>query len=236
MNKISLSVFFPCFNEVENLGAVVAGAQSVLPLVSDDYEIIIVDDGSSDGTGAAADALAAGDEKIRVVHHIVNKGYGCALRSGFEAATKEYIFYTDGDGQFDLSELIGVVELMTTLEGGCDIVSCYRRNRIEGGIRKFNAMCWSALIGIMFNIPTKDVDCAFKLYRRSIFDQLQLKSTGALIDTEVLARAARKGFKIVQMPVSHYPRKHGRATGANPLVIFKAFYELFRLWIDIVRS
>jgi len=234
--KIPLSVFFPCFNEVGNIGGVVAQAQNVLPLVSDDYEIIIVDDGSSDGTGAAADALASRDQKIRVVHHLTNKGYGCALRSGFETASKEYVFYTDGDGQFDMSELVGVVELMTTLEGGCDIVSCYRRNRIEGGVRKFNAFCWSWLIGLMFRIPNRDVDCAFKLYRRSIFDQIRLKSTGALIDTEVLARAARKGYKIVQMPVNHYPRRYGHATGANPLVIFKAFYELFRLWMDIVRS
>ncbi len=234
--KISLSVFFPCFNEVGNLGRIVEQAQSVVPTVSDDYEIIIVNDGSTDGTGVAADALAARDEKIRVVHHLTNKGYGSALRSGFEAATKEYVFYTDGDGQFDLSELAGVVELMTTLEGGCDIVSCYRRNRSEGGIRKLNAFCWSTLIGVMFGIPYKDIDCAFKLYRRSIFDGMQLKSTGALIDTEVLARAARKGCKIVQMPVSHYPRRYGSASGANPLVIVKAFYELFRLWMDIVRS
>jgi glycosyltransferase involved in cell wall biosynthesis len=235
-NKISLSVFFPCYNEAGNIARVVAQAQEVLPQVSDDYEIIIVNDGSTDGTRESADELAARFETVRAVHHNTNKGYGCALRSGFKAAAKDYVFYTDGDGQFDIGELKAVVELMTTIEGGCDIVSCYRRNRIEGGIRKFNALCWSALTGLMFSIPHRDIDCAFKLYKREIFDDFELKSTGALIDTEVLARAARRGRKIIQMPVSHYPRQYGTSTGANPLVIFRAFYELFKLWIDIVRS
>ncbi|MFI4912134.1 MAG: glycosyltransferase family 2 protein [Sedimentisphaeraceae bacterium JB056] len=235
-NKIPLSVFFPCYNEVGNIARMVADAQRVIPEVSDDYEIIIVNDGSTDGSRELLDDLAGRHEDVKVVHHPTNKGYGSALRSGFEAATKEYVFYTDGDCQFDLSELVGVVELMTTIEGGCDIVSCYRSNRSEGFIRKFNAVCWSALIGFMFNMPGKDVDCAFKLYKREIFDTFELKSTGALIDTEILARAVRKGYKIIQMPVKHYPRQYGHATGANPFVILRAFYELFRLWIDIVRS
>jgi glycosyltransferase involved in cell wall biosynthesis len=234
--KISLSVFFPCYNEMGNIGRVVAEAQSVLAEVSDDHEIIIVDDGSTDGSRELTDELANRYENLRVVHHAANKGYGCALRSGIEAASKDYVFYTDGDGQFDMSELKSVVELMTTIEGGCDIVSCYRINRSEGGIRKFNAWCWSTLIGFMFNIPHRDVDCAFKLYKREIFSEFELKSTGALIDTEILARAVRRGRKIIQMPVRHYPRQYGTSTGANPLVIFRAFYELFKLWIDIVRS
>lgn len=234
--KIPLSVFFPCYNEVGNIARVVAEAQRVLPQISDDYEIIIVNDGSNDGSKELVDDLASRHDDLRVIHHSTNKGYGSALRSGFEAAEKEYVFYTDGDCQFDLSELVGVVELMTTIEGGCDIVSCYRSTRSEGGIRKLNAFCWSTLIDFMFNMPHKDIDCAFKLYKRSMFDEFELKSTGALIDTEILARATRKGYKIIQMPVKHYPRQYGKSTGANPLVIFRAFYELFRLWIDIVRS
>ncbi len=234
--KISLSVFFPCYNEAGNITRLVEQTQQILPQVSDDYEIIIVNDGSRDGTAEIADNLAEKNERVRVIHHDTNKGYGCALRSGFTAASKEYVFYTDGDGQFDITEIAKVVELMTTIEGGCDIVSCYRANRSEGVIRKLNSWCWSSLISIMFNMSYKDVDCAFKLYKRQIFDDFDLKSAGALIDTEILARAARKGCKIIQMPVRHYPRCYGSSTGANPLVIAKAFYELFGLWLDIVRS
>ncbi len=234
--KIPLSVFFPCYNEMGNIAKLTADAQDVLPRVSDDFEIIIVNDGSTDGTKELAEQLSGQYENLRVVNHDTNKGYGAALRTGFAAAKKDYVFYTDGDGQFDLSELVKVVELMTTIEGGCDIVSCYRQNRSEGLFRKFNSLCWSKLIGLMFNIPHKDVDCAFKLYKREVFDDFELKSNGALIDTEILAKAARKGRKIIQMPVKHYPREYGSASGANPLVIAKAFYELFRLWIDITRS
>lgn len=234
--KIPISLFFPCYNEAGNLERIVEQAYGVIDKVSDDYEIIIVNDGSNDGTGKIASELAQKYTNLRIVSHEVNKGYGCALRSGFAAAEKDYVFYTDGDGQFDLDELVSVVELMTTLEGGCDIVSCYRSKRSEGLLRGFNAACWSALVRIMFRLPLKDIDCAFKLYKREIFKTMALKSTGALIDTEILARASRKGFKIVQMPVKHYPRTYGKSTGNNPVVIFKAFYELFKLWIDITRS
>ena len=234
--KIPISVFFPCYNEAGNITTLVEKTQEVLPQISDDYEIIIVNDGSTDGTGDIADRLAAGSERIKVVHHSKNSGYGSALCSGISAATKDYVFYTDGDGQFSIADIVDVVELMTTIEGGCDIVSCYRKNRSEGVIRKFNSLCWSLLVRLMFNLPIKDIDCAFKLYKKSIFASFELKSTGALIDTEILARASRKGYKILQMPVCHYPRSYGSSTGANPLVIFKAFYELFKLWLDIVRS
>jgi glycosyltransferase involved in cell wall biosynthesis len=222
---VSLSVFFPCRNEQAAIEPLVQKAIAVLEAVAADYEIIIVNDGSTDRTGQIADRLAEQHSRIRVVHHPVNRGYGAALASGFRAATKELVFYTDGDGQFDLNELPPLLSLMDRF----DIVSCYRINRQEGMLRKFNAYCWCRLVGALFDLPLRDIDCAFKLYRRSLFDGMEMLSTGALIDTEILARAKRKGSRITQVGVHHYPRIAGKATGANPQVILRAFKELFKL-------
>jgi glycosyltransferase involved in cell wall biosynthesis len=229
---ISLSVFFPCYNEAKNVERVVRRAVEVLEGLVADWEIIIVDDGSTDGTGAIADGLAAGDGRIRAVHHASNGGYGLALRSGFAAATKEYVFYTDGDGQFDVAELDRLLARL----GGADIVSGYRRRRAEGVRRSMNAAAWGWLVQRALRFRCRDVDSAFKLYRRGIFDRIKLKSTGALIDAEILARATRLGCRIVTVPVSHYPRRAGRQSGASLRVILRAFRELHRLRRDILTG
>lgn len=221
----SLSVFFPCYNERENLEALVYEAVEVLDGLGREYEIIVVNDGSTDGTGPLADALTAKIPSLKVVHHPVNSGYGMALRSGFRAAVKEVVFYTDGDRQFDMKELPGILPLIERY----DIVSCYRLNRREGIIRRFNAYCWTRLVCFLFDLKLKDIDCAFKLYKRRIFDRFELVSTGALIDTEILARAARLGYTITQTGVHHYPRLAGKSTGANIKVILRAFAELLKL-------
>jgi len=229
---VSISVFFPCYNEQDNVARVVDNARKVLESLRADYEIIIVNDGSADATGRIADELAAQHERVRVVHHPQNRGYGAALQSGFRAATKELVFYTDGDGQFDLAELPPLLELIPPH----DIVSCYRLNRQDPLIRKINGWCWTRLVCLVFGLRLRDIDCAFKLYRRAIFDGMPLCSTGALIDTEVLARATRKGCRIVQRGVHHYPRTAGSQTGANLRVILRAFRELFRLRRQILQT
>jgi glycosyltransferase involved in cell wall biosynthesis len=221
----SLSVFFPCYNEQENVTRTTEKALEVLKKLSVDFEIIIVDDGSADKTGQIADELSMRDGRIKVVHHPKNLGYGAALRSGFKAASKEYVFYTDGDGQFDINELSPLLPLMAKY----DIVSCYRINRRDTLIRKINAWCWTKLVCFLFDMKIRDVDCAFKLYKREIFDKIRLSSTGALIDTEILARARGKGYTITQKGVHHYPRSAGIQTGANLRVILRAFKELFKL-------
>lgn len=228
----SLSIFFPCYNEKDMVRPLAKKCLSVAAAICDDYEIIIVDDGSTDGTAERADALAAEYPPVQVVHHPVNQGYGAALQSGFAAATKEYVFYTDGDGQFDVNELPSLLSLIANY----DIVSAYRLNRREGILRKLNAWCWGKLVGFIFHLPLKDIDCAFKLYKRSIFDNIELHSTGALIDTEILARAKRCGYTITQIGVHHYPRTAGTATGASLKVIVKAFIELFKLRKQILRT
>ncbi|MHC4741326.1 MAG: glycosyltransferase family 2 protein [Planctomycetota bacterium] len=228
----SISVFFPCYNEEANVGALVEKACAVLDELATDYEIIIVNDGSSDNTGRIADEIAAENALVKVVHHPRNLGYGAALQSGFRASSKNIVFYTDGDGQFDISEMPALLSLIDEY----DIVSCYRLNRQDPIIRKINAWCWTKLVCLLFGLKLRDIDCAFKLYRRHVFDDMELCSTGALIDAEVLARASRSGYRIVQRGVHHYPRRAGRQTGANLRVILRAFVELFKLHKKIKRQ
>ena len=222
---VSISVFFPCYNEQENVGRTVEKALEVMEKLNADFEVIIVDDGSSDDTGRIADEIAGRDGRVKVVHHEGNLGYGAALQSGFKAATKELVFYTDGDGQFDINEMSPLLALMEQY----DIVSCYRLNRQDSIIRKINGWCWTRLVCLTFGLKIRDIDCAFKLYKKEIFDKIELSSTGALIDAEILARAARKGYRIIQKGVHHYPRTSGEQSGANIRVVLRAFKELFKL-------
>lgn len=228
----SLSLFFPCFNEKEAVTSLTGKCLAVAGQICDDFEVIIVDDGSTDGTAELTDQLAGRYPTVRVIHHEQNRGYGAALQSGFRAATKDYVFYTDGDGQFDVNEL----PLLLPLIGQCDIVSPYRLNRQDSFLRKLNAFCWARLVNFLFKLHIKDIDCAFKLYKRTVFDHIEMVSTGALIDTEILARAKRKGYTIKQIGVHHYPRAAGKATGANIKVILRAFRELFKLRKNILQK
>lgn len=225
----SISIFFPCFNEQENVARTVEQALNVLEKLNVDFEVIIVNDGSLDDTGKIADEISSQDGRIKVVHHERNLGYGAALQSGFKAATKELVFYTDGDGQFDINEMPPLLGLMKQY----DIVSCYRLKRHDPFIRKINGWCWTKLVCLLFDLRIRDIDCAFKLYKREIFNNIRMTSTGALIDTEILARAARRNYRITQKGVHHFPRSAGSQTGANIGVIFRAFKELFKLYRKI---
>lgn len=228
---ISISVFLPCYNEQDNVARTVEKAVNVLEKIGADYEVIIVNDGSSDGTGRIADELASRNGRIKVVHHPANLGYGSAVRSGFKTAEKELVFFTDGDGQFDMNEMPPLLPLIKQY----DVVTCYRINRQDTLIRKINAWCWTQLVCFLFNMKIRDIDCAFKLFKRKIFDEIKLSSTGALIDAEILARAVRRGYTVTQKGVHHYPRAAGVQTGAKFKVIFRAFRELFRLY-NRIRS
>jgi len=228
----SISVFFPCYNEAANIEPLVCKTLHVLGKLTGDFEIIIVDDGSTDGTGKIIDTLAGEHDTVKAVHHAKNLGYGAALQSGFRAATKELVFYTDGDGQFDIAEMPRLLPRMKQY----DIVTCYRLNRQEGLARKINAWAWTKLVCFVFKMNIRDIDCAFKLYKRRIFDDIKIRSTGALIDAEILARAIRKGYTVTQMGVHHYPRKAGVQSGAKLTVIFRAFQELFKLRKEIMNE
>jgi glycosyltransferase involved in cell wall biosynthesis len=228
----SVSVFFPCYNEEGNMRLVYESANRVLKNIGIDYEIIFVDDGSTDNTLKIIKEIAATDDKVKIVHHPSNLGYGAALQSGFRIATKTYIFFTDSDLQFDFNEF---PSLLPSIQH-CEIVSCFRIKRHEGPLRKFNSWCWTVLMRLLFDVKVKDVNCAFKLFRKEVFDGMKLCSSSALINAEILARAHRQGFRIIQMGVRHYPRKTGRPTGASLNVILKAFWELICLRREILRG
>jgi glycosyltransferase involved in cell wall biosynthesis len=239
-DPVSVSVFFPCYNEQENVRRVVGRATEVLEGMGADYEIIIVDDGSKDRTGQIADELAKAEghisppneRRIKVVHHPRNLGYGAALQSGFRAARKEFVFFADGDGQFDIGEMPALLPLMEKN----DIVCGYRLNRNDPVMRKINGWLWTKLVCLLFGMNIRDIDCAFKLFRREVFDHIKMSSSGALISAEILARATRSGYRIAQAGVHHYPRTAGKQTGAKLKVILRAFKELFALYNRIRRG
>ena len=222
---LSLTIFFPCYNEEANVERVTSKALEVGRRIADELEVIIVNDGSKDRTGEIADRLAGEHREVRAVHNHPNLGYGGALQRGFREATKDWVFYTDGDGQFDLGE---IRKLLPLLESH-DVVSCYRVDRKDSLVRKLNAWAWTTLVNWLFGLRLRDIDCAFKIFPRELFERIEMKSMGALIDTEILAKARNLGYSIVQTGVHHYPRTAGEQSGANIRVIARAFRELFKL-------
>ena len=231
-SPLSISVFFPCYNEEANVERTTMAALKTCRRISQDFEVIIVNDGSSDSTGTIADRLAAENDEVRAVHNNPNLGYGGALQAGFRAATKDWVFYTDGDGQFDFEDIDKLLPLLAQY----DIVSGYRLDRKDSLMRKANALAWTLLVNTVFWLWLRDIDGAFKIYPRKLFDEIEMKSMGALIDTEILARAKRLGYSIGQVGVHHYARTAGEQTGANLGVILRAFKELFTLRGDIRRT
>ena len=227
MTKIQLSIVLPAHNEAENLPKLVGEINSYMNTSGWDYEIIIVNDGSTDNTRNILESLQKSDDHIKAVHHLKNQGYGAALRSGFSAATKEWIFLTDSDLQFNIKELSRLAEHTDKY----DIVIGYRKNRQDHFIRKVNATIFNLAVNLLFGLWIRDIDCAFKLMRREITDKADLESSGALISTELLVRARRLGYKIKQIPVTHYPRLSGQSSGGNIKVILRAVKEilLFRI-------
>jgi glycosyltransferase involved in cell wall biosynthesis len=231
MEKVSsLSFFFPAYNEEAHVESLVRTAQRLLPHLARTWEIIPVDDGSTDGTKAILARLASEDPgHIRPVHHETNRGYGAALISGFGNARYDLIFFTDGDRQFDLEE---VRLLIDTIDKG-DLIIGFRGNRRDSLIRRLNGLLWGILVNAMFGLNVRDVNCAFKLVKRAVMDKVKLSSAGAMISTELLAKARKQGFRIVQVGVTHYPRTAGSPTGAKGKVIIKAFGELLTLYKEL---
>jgi len=232
MDKLDgLSLFFPAYNEEGNIKNTVEKAIPVLKNVASKYELLIVDDGSKDKTGEIADKLAEEYSFIQVIHHCSNQGYGEALKSGFYNSKYQWIVFIDSDGQFDFSEVTKLIEK----SGEADIVAGYRINRQDPLMRKIFGFGWTLLARLLLGIKVRDVDCAFKLVKKKVIDTIpKLQSTrGGMISPELLGRAKKAGFKIVEVGVHHYPRKEGKQTGANLKVIFKSFMDLGKLWWQI---
>ena len=227
-----LSFFFPALNEEDNVAPIVEEALSVLPRFADDLEITVVDDGSSDRTGAIADELARSDPRVRVIHHGSRRGYGGAVRSGLVAATKPWIFFTDGDRQFALEDLGRLVEAAD----GADAVVGYRIKRADPARRLFVAWVYNRLIRLLFGGGWRDVDCAFKLFRREVFERVPLarvKSNGAFFSPELLITLRRAGVRVRQVGVRHFPRTAHEPKGASPRVIVRAIRDLLRLRVRL---
>jgi glycosyltransferase involved in cell wall biosynthesis len=217
----SLSVVLPCFDEVENVAAAVAQAHTAAEAHALRHEVVVVDDGSSDGTDTVAAALAGADPRVRVVTHEVNRGYGAAVRSGFAATRAEWVLLTDGDLQFDLSELGDLVALAPDH----DLVAGYRIDRADPAGRRAAARAWNALVRRSFGVAVRDVDCAFKLVRGDRLRALPLTSDGAMISTELVVLAQRSGWRIAEVGVHHRPRTAGVPSGGDPTVVLRAFRE-----------
>jgi glycosyltransferase involved in cell wall biosynthesis len=222
----SLSVVLPAFNEQYNLRCTVEAARRILPTIASQWEIIIVNDGSGDATGRICDTLARQIPQVRALHHTGNRGYGAALKSGIMAARHDWIFFSDSDGQFDFEEISRLLDHAET----SDIVAGYRRRRNDPFYRALNAMGWNLLARLSLGVAVRDIDCAFKLFRRRVFERVQIRSVGAMVNTEILCQAFRFGMRIKEVEVTHYPREHGQPSGARLGVILKAFRELFRMW------
>ncbi len=223
---INISVFFPAHNEVENIGLLTNKTVEVLSQSVDDFEIIIVNDGSKDGTKEEAERLADQYPQVFAVHHEVNRGYGGAVKTGIASCTKDWIFFTDGDGQFD----VGEIPLLLEHADSYDCVVGYRMNRQDPFHRKVFAFCWGTLVRILFGFKVRDLDCAFKLLKRHYFDGVELKAEGAVISVELFSILTRQGAHIKQVGVHHYPRKAGTQSGGSIKVIARAFKELMLLY------
>lgn len=226
----SLSVFFPCYNEEKNIPIFVEDALQVLPTVAKKFEIIIVNDGSTDHSKKVIQKMIRKyPDNIRAVHHPKNKGYGASLLSGFEAAQYEWVFFTDGDLQFAL----GQIALLTKHAQKYRVIIGYRKRRADGFIRSRNAWLYKKYIDLLFRVQVKDIDCAFKLLRKDDIDSLNLESTGAFISAEMLYKLKKKKVAFKQVPVDHFPRKFGKPTGAKITVIIKACIEAMRLYLHM---
>jgi glycosyltransferase involved in cell wall biosynthesis len=227
----AVSFVLPAYNEEENITRAIEDTVAVASRHSSAFEVIVVDDGSSDRTAELVEACSSQHPEVRLVRHTTNMGYGQALRSGFSDARLDFVFYTDADNQFDMNEF----PLLLAWADQADVVAGYRRVRQDPLVRRANAWCWNRLVRALFYVPVRDIDCAFKLYRREPLAAVEIESRGAMIDTEIMVKLARRGSTIVEVGVTHLPRTAGTARGAKPRVILRALREVWRMYPQLSR-
>jgi glycosyltransferase involved in cell wall biosynthesis len=228
----SISVVFPMWNEEAYVHRAVTAARGALAGVTEDWEIVIVDDCSTDRTPELADALSREDARIKVIHNPRNRKLGGTLRTGYAAATKDLILYSDADLPFDFAEMPRAVRLLDYQQA--DVLAAYRHDRTaEGPLRTLYTLAYTALIRILFQLRVRDVNFSFKLFRRSLLDRIVLKSEGSFIDAEFLVRAKKAGASIIQIGVDYFPRSRGVSTLASPAVIVNILVEMARLWREL---
>lgn len=224
----SLSVFFPAYNEEKNIEKSVLSAIEMLKKMPVIWEILIINDGSTDGTGKVAENVAGKYPQIRVINQ-QNGGYGMAIRTGLKNAKYEWIAYTDVDGQFKFSDISNFFPLCNS----ADAIWGHRLKRNDPIYRSIFSFCWGMSVRLLTGITLKDINCGFKMFRKSAIENMgPLKSTrGAMINPELALKLNKSGFKILEVGVNHYPRLYGKPTGASPIVVAKSYLELFQLWL-----
>lgn len=226
-----LSVFFPAYNDSGTIASMVIRAVKAASELTPDYEVIVVNDGSADATAEIADELARRYPHVRVVHHPVNRGYGGALQTGFRSATKEFIFYTDGDAQYDPAEMAALWQRMGD---DADLVNGYKISRSDPLHRIIIGRIYHHTVRLLFGLKVRDVDCDFRLMRRSIFEKIDLEKTSGVICLEMMKKVHDGGFRIVEVPVHHYHRAFGKSQFFNFRRIAKTGVDVMRLWFALV--
>ena len=230
VKKFSISVFFPVYNDEETIPELVANVTPILKSLTNDYEVILVEDGSPDNSAKVVDKLSKKYENVRTIHHEKNKGYGGALKTGIYNSTKDLIFYTDGDGQYDVREITKLIPLIDD----ADVVNGYKIKRSDAFHRKVLGGLYNRGARILFNIKLKDIDCDFRLFRRKVFKDIILHSNSGVICVELVKKIEQKGFKIKEIPVHHYSRGHGTSTFFNSKRIIRSLFMFGKLWVKFM--
>lgn len=225
-----ISVFFPTYSEEGNIRDVISNAREVVQRIAEKWEILVVNDGSKDGTKQIIESLEKTDPRIRLINHEKNLGYGASLQSGLYGSKYKWIVFTDSDGQFDFSEISNF--LAKQKETNADLVIGYYKKRQVTTSRILTSKMWEIAVFILFGLHVHDIDCGFKLISKKVIDKIPklVSERGAFISSELLIKARKGGYKIVEIPVTHYPRIHGAGTGRDINVIIKSFIDLLRLW------
>jgi glycosyltransferase involved in cell wall biosynthesis len=231
MTKPSLSIFFPAYNDAGTIASLLMVAHMTARKLTDDYEVIVVDDGSPDHTGELLDEMARGLPWLRVVHHEQNRGYGGALRTGFLTASKDLVFYTDGDAQYDPRE---IKTLMAALTGDVDFVNGYKISRNDPLHRVVIGRVYHWFVRTVFGLRLRDVDCDFRLLRRSVFEKVHLTRSSGVICVELMKKVQDHGYRIAEVPVHHFHRSYGKSQFFNFPRVARTLLDLARLWFELV--
>ncbi|MCC6299435.1 MAG: glycosyltransferase family 2 protein [Anaerolineales bacterium] len=230
----SLSAVFPAYNDGGSIASMIAAASIAVRHVSDDYEIIVVNDGSADYTATVLEEMGKKYPELKVVQHPENRGYGAALQTGFKTATKDWVFYTDGDSQYNPLELPLLVD---ALHDGVDVVNGYKLTRNDSLIRAVIGRAYHNFVKLFFGIRIKDVDCDFRLIPRRIINEIELESMSGAICLEMVKKIEDAGYVIAEVPVNHYSRKYGVSQFFVPWRILRTFRRLALLyWKLVVRK
>lgn len=228
---ISISAFFPAYNDAESLRVLIPKTVITLKALADDFEIIVVDDGSADETPSVLAELSREYPFLRTVRHPENRGYGAALRSGFQAAAGELVFYTDGDGQYDVAEL---KDLVARLRDDVDAVNGYKIQRADGFPRRWLGRSYHGLVRLLFGLKVRDVDCDFRLLRRRVVEAIPLTFSSGAICAELMTQIERAGFRVEEVPVHHYPRLSGKSQFFRLSPVLRMMRDVLALWVRLV--